>query len=196
MALHRHRSGVAAGTDLPQPQRGVSALFAEIPVGGIWGGEALPCAGGAGGSPPLRLTVAGVAVAALVLAAGAAGAQVVTAHVGEGVVGGHAVHLDAAALGRRRVLEVARAARLEAGRKHGLRAGAVRDRVCHLRVGLGGLGPVGAAARRRLTAARRRGVAPPVGRVPATGLPGLLPAGPLTAGLLPAAWPLAEGSGR
>src|SRR6185437_10608323 len=68
-----------------------------------------------------------------------------------------------------------------------------------------------AAVRRRLTAARRRGVAPPVGRVPAAGtaarLPtaGLLARGPSTARLptaglptagLPTVGPPAEGRGR
>ena len=37
---------------LTEPQRGVSAVLAEIPVGGIWGGEAPPMPGGAGGSSP------------------------------------------------------------------------------------------------------------------------------------------------
>src|SRR6185437_10678256 len=106
--------------------------------------------------------------------------------------------LDAAALGRRRVLQVAGAARLKAGGQHRLRAVAAGDRVGYLRhVGPGRLGRAGTAAvRRRLTAARRRGVAPPVGRVPAAGTAARLPTARLLTAGLPAAGPPAEGRGR
>ena len=78
------------------------------------------------------------AVALLELLTGAAGARGVAAHVGERVSATLAVHLDAAAFGRRRVLEVLRTARCQGRWHHGLRTGR-RYRVGYFFVVLGRL---------------------------------------------------------
>src|SRR5580693_5438625 len=86
-------------------------------------------------------------VAALVLFAGTARAQVVTAHAGVRVTGVLAVPLDTAGLGRRRVLEVLRTTRLQARRKHRLRrAGLVLRGRVGLLLGSGGFPRAGSAA--------------------------------------------------
>jgi hypothetical protein len=105
-------------------------------------------------------------VAPLVLTAGSAGAHIVPAYVGELIRGGVAVHLDAAAVGRGRVLEMARPTRREARRQRDLSRAVVffdfvngaTGLVCH-------------------TAARGGLAAPRCGRV-AAAVGGVLPTAP------------------
>src|SRR5271165_5257071 len=153
-------------------------------------GRVAPLAGNPG--PAGNSGVARVSVAALVLTARAAWAQVVAAYVGERVSGPVAPVLDATAFRRSRVLQLARPVRLEARRNccpAASRCRARRVRAAALRSGLPAL-PRGRglpALRRGLPTAGRRRVPAPVGGVPAALARTALAAAALAAAALAAA---------